>query len=359
MDDAEGAFRERELKLEEDKLAYARANDHNQRRTTIWTVAVSTTLSVLAVAASVLFSVRQLADNQDQFERTSRAEYYANIVDGLGGSSVAVQTNAMLLLVQFVEDRRNYGGDAKLQRDGGRDAIQVLGSFIEDLSTPTSKGLPDYRSPEPVIVSRAMTQLKKLASNPALGSHTTDISRANLHGISLPYFSPRGPLLAVAADFRRANLYALKLHAGQNSLQRSFLTCANLAKSDLGDADLKYADLSGADLRGANLAHTKNLGPAQIVGIRTDRQTILPSGLQALPRPWISTSQKCIDEVNWMTGMMAGQGYDKAFPCPLDNQSWARTEVSRRFSGDVNDLVRVCAARRVPAAPANPTASGR
>jgi hypothetical protein len=204
-----------------------------------------------------------------------------------------------------------------------------------------------------------MTQLKKLASNPALGSHTTDISRANLHGISLPYFAPRGPLLAIAADFRRANLYALKLHAGQNSLQRSFLTCANLGKSDLGDADLKYADLSGADLRGANLAHTKNLGTAQIAGVRTDSQTVLPTNVHALARPWINTSQKCIDEVNVMTGMVAGQGYDKALPCALDSQSWARTEASRRFSGDVNDLVRACAARRVPAAPANPTAIGR
>src|SRR4051812_8976410 len=162
--------------------------------------------------------------------------------------------------IRWTKSRASSGSGSWSSRkpslDGARDAIQVLTAFIEDLSTPTSNGLPDYLSPEPVVVSRAMTQLRKLTSDATLGVHTADISRANLHGISLPNYRPQGALLAVAADFRRANLHGLVLSTDSNSFRRAFLTCTDLSGSTLVNADLQYTDLSGADLRGADLGHT-------------------------------------------------------------------------------------------------------
>jgi hypothetical protein len=238
--------------------------------------------------------------------------------------------------------------------DGARDAIQVLTAFIEDLSTPTSNGLPDYLSPEPVVVSRAMTQLRKLTSDATLGVHTADISRANLHGISLPNYRPQGALLAVAADFRRANLHGLVLSTDSNSFRRAFLTCTDLSGSTLVNADLQYADLSGADLRGADLGHTRNLTSAQLTGAMVNAHTVLPPGVTAATTRWGIHAPKCATSVNQMTGMIAGQGYDPELPCPLDRKSWPTADARKRFTGVVDDLVTVCRRRRpepVPPAP--------
>ena len=117
----------------------------------------------------------------------------------------------MWLLREFVEDPKNYR-NSRAEQDGARDAIQTLGAFVEDNSSVKGHyALTYFEAPQPIIISRAMFQLRELASNQTLGSHDVDISRGNLHGISLPSFSPRGSFLAVAADFRRANLTGLDL----------------------------------------------------------------------------------------------------------------------------------------------------
>ena len=198
-----------------------------------------------------------------------------------------------------------------------------------------------------------MTQLKKLDSDPVLGVHTTDISRANLHGISLPYFRPHGSLLAVAADFRRADLHGLALQAHQNTFKRAFFTCASLNRANLGDADLQYADLSGADLRGADLSRTQHLKSAQLNGVMVDGRTKLPAGVSATTRPWGYTKPACVTTVNRMTGMIAGQGYDQELMCPRDQQTWQTAAIRKRFTGALDDLIAVCSLRQSATLPAS------
>ncbi|NMO55170.1 pentapeptide repeat-containing protein [Actinoplanes sp. TBRC 11911] len=259
----------------------------------------------------------------------------------------------MQLLTKFVQDRSNYDGDTAKQQDGAGDALQVLTAFIQDLSTPTSRGLPDYLSPQPVVVSRAMNQVKKLDSDAMLGVHSTDISRANLHGISLPYFRPNGAFLGVAVDFRRANLRGLALRADENTLRRAFFTCASLNSANLGDADLQYADLTGADLRGANLSRTRNLRSGQLTGVMVDGRTKLPAGVSATTKPWGYTTPVCVATVNRMTGMIAGQGYDPALMCPRDQKTWKTAAVRTRFIGVLDDLIAVCGLRQPKTLPAS------
>ena len=67
MDQVEAEFRQRELELEKTKFAYAQLNDRQQRRSAMWTVMTSTTLSALAVIITVVFSVRQLRSTCRRF----------------------------------------------------------------------------------------------------------------------------------------------------------------------------------------------------------------------------------------------------------------------------------------------------
>ncbi len=221
-------------------------------------------VSAATVAASVFFSIRTLNQSTRQFRQSleqsaaesrqsSRDTQYNTIVTGLSSPAAAVQDNSMWLLREFVQDKSNYPSRATQQR-GARDAIQTLGAFIEDNSSITGhSGLSYYESPQPIILSKAMVQLKTLDSDTTLGSHDADVSRGNFHGISLPYFTPHGSFLAVNTDFRRANLRGLDLRAQPAELAEGFFTCANLSNAKFGGADLAGADLTGADLSGARL----------------------------------------------------------------------------------------------------------
>ncbi len=155
---------------------------------------------------AVLVAVWQLRASGREFQASSRDSHYSDIVNGLGSPAAAVQTNSMRLLTEFVQDRSNYGSTSA-QETGAVDAIQTLMAFIEDKSTTRGfVGLHDYNSPQPIVLSRAATQLVRLESNSDLGAHTADLSRANLHGISLAGLAPTGNLIAEATDFRRATL---------------------------------------------------------------------------------------------------------------------------------------------------------
>jgi len=342
VDPEERVFREREFALRRTEMAHAR------RFALISAViAVLTVLfSAIAVIGSIRSASSQARSNDAQFRKNVRNTTYNNIVTGLGSSSGAVQVNSMRLLSQYVRDPSNYDTPDR-QQDGVINAIQTLAAFIEDKSSDGSHGLTDYESPQPIVLSRAMTQLKQLVSDPRLGSHPTDISRANLHGISLPYLSPQGPFLAVATDFRRATLNHLNLTDSPSSpdLRASFFTCSVLTKARFGDANVSLADFSGADLSGADMAHVQNLDSRQIRGVTVTPKTRLPKGVTVTGPAWGASSRKCADMADQMTGMISGQGYTSRIPCPADTHQWGDGLARRKFKGRLEDLVAVCTAR--------------
>lgn len=309
--------------------------------------ALAFVVSAAAVVASVWTSTDQARTSTDEFERTTRATLYNDIVGGLASPAAAVQQNAMRLLVAYVQDPANYDHDTDRQQTGARDAIQTLTAFIEDKSSvPGAGGLTDYNQPQPIILSRALDQVKILASDPLLGSHDTDVSRGNFHGISLPGFAPRGSFLAVSADFRSANLSHLDLRAQPAALQLGFYTCASLVSAKFGTANLTAADLSGADLRGADLSHVTGLTSGQLRGVTVGPRTRLPAGVRVDPtRAWARDSSRCNDLVAAMTGMHGGQGYYSSDPCPGELAAARRTTFRPTFGGNLAQLVQACALR--------------
>jgi hypothetical protein len=340
MDANDRAFRMEEMRLRHEELA----RQQRSSRMNIAIAMLTVIFSAAAVTSGIFFTTRQARSNDAQFKRNVRDTVYNNIVTGLGSSAAAVQVNSMRLLVQYVTDRSNYD-DGKRQQEGIVNAIQTLDAFIEDKSLETSNGLTNYESPQPIVLSRAMTQLKILDGDASLGSHSADVSRANLHGISLPYFAPQGAFLAVATDFRLATLHHLDLRKRQASLQGSFFTCSVLNSAHFGNANVDGADFSGADLRAADLAGVTGLTSEQLHGATTDAGTKLPAGAMVSGTSWVPGSRKCADVVDEMTGMLAGQGYFSRVPCPVPPEVWADSPTRRRFKGDMAILGAVCAAR--------------
>lgn len=340
MDPDERDFKERDLKMREEELFRARRS----ARINAWIALAAVVFSATAVLYGIKSTSDQARSNDKQFRKNVRDTTYNNIITGLGSSSGAVQVNSMRLLSQYIREPSNYDNRTR-QNEGVVNAIQTLVAFIEDKSSDTSKGLTNYESPQPIVLSRAMNQLKLLVSDSSLGSHETDISRANLHGISLATLAPQGPFTAIATDFRRANLKSLDLTKGPANLNSAFFTCANLAGTQFGEANVEATDFSGADLSDADLRRVKNLRSEQLHGVKVSNGTRFPKGISVQgDHPWL-TEHKCSDIVDQMTGMISAQGYVDRVPCPLDEQAWTTGVVRERFTGDMKDLVAVCTAR--------------
>lgn len=150
---------ERELRLQEFE-AQRRTNRFNTRMGFL-----SLLVSLTAVVGTIVFSTLQLHASSHQFRDGARDTHYNEIVTGLGSSAAAVQTNSMRLLTDFVEQRSNYPS-VTAQRQGALDAMQTLAAFIEDQSTARGfSGLSNYTSPQPIVLSRAMDQLKRLSTS--------------------------------------------------------------------------------------------------------------------------------------------------------------------------------------------------
>lgn len=106
------------------------------------------------------------------------------------------------------------------------------------------------------------------------------------------------PLLREASRLARAGLGGAD-HAGDDlsgadlrgadlrgvSFRGALLMGARLADADLDRADLLAADLRGADVRGARFIDALFLTRTQLGGVRGDRRTALPSGLEP-PAHW-------------------------------------------------------------------------
>ena len=173
-----------------------------------------------------------------------------------------------------------------------------------------------------------------------------DVSRGNFHGTDLPGFQPRGKLLAIASDFRLANLAELRLPEGSD-VGSAFFTCANLSASHFGSANVGSADFTGADLRGARLADVKNLTEEQLIGATTGPDTELPEYIsQDVRVGWDTTSTQCRELVNTMTDLRAGAGYNERLQCPEDPSISNVTSPDAPLQAKESAaLSRVCAAR--------------
>jgi len=348
MDDDEPDLQEPQLSLPEREFAQ-RETHHRQvireNRIAAAVSLVAVLISAYAIVNTLDNNEQQLRQSTVQYETSTRDDHYNQIISGLDSEAAAVQANSMRLLTEFVEQRENYESQDE-QEKGITNAVQILTAFIEDNSTvPGRPGLANYQSPVPIILSRAMARLEALLEAKDLGTYRADISRANLHGISLRDFEPRGPLLAIATDFRRASLTDLDLRPADAELTAAFFTCADLTGAELGRANVNNADFSGAILSGADLSGVKDLESEQLQGAVLDDDTELPEGVQP-PTSWgEDRGERCFYLVNDMTGMRGGQGYSDVLPCPRTLEAARRVEFEPVFAGELSDLAQACRMR--------------
>lgn len=318
------------------------------------TVIVSA-IAILATIVLNIWTTNRSAEQSDatnrasteQFRSTSRETYFSNIVAGLGSGSAAVQVTSMRLMTAFVKDVANYDDSVEKRNNGVRDELQTLSAFIRDASGEKTVGLSDYSLPLPIIIDRALGQVRLLVNDSTLGIHDINLDLANLHGMSMEGFKPPGKLSAVGADLRRADLSGADLTSRPASLDGAYFTCANLKGAHLGSATVGNADFFGANLIDADLSAVQGLGPRQLAGAATDGTTRLPPGITPPAVPTVGfDSPSCTVLVDKMTGMEPNMGYAMSMPCPQDVNNWPDAfPVLVRFAGNRQYLVDVCAAR--------------
>lgn len=352
MEPQERDFRYRDLEWREKEYLQRDRHQKDQKRLvrlTAMITAAGICISLIASAAALSTTVRlqqqQSRISTEQFQQSLEKDEYGEIVQGLSSSSVAVQDSSMRRLVSFVQEPSNYS-DQKSWEDAYKNAIQTLTAFIVDESTHNAAGLTTYQSPQPLIVPRAMQQLRSLTAS-KLGAVVIDIGRADLHGAYLADFQPSAHIVATGADFRRATLTGLDLESSKtsSSLNSAFFTCAELADAQLGTANVAAADFTGANLSGADLSSVTGLEPDQLQGVTVTAKTRLPTSISMQPQEgWIGT-ERCYTLVNDMTGMRGGQGYASVLPCPMSLPEARAMDLEPPWDGDVTDLVNACRLR--------------
>lgn len=346
MDEDERRFRQQELDLRREELVAA-------GRRYRWTLGLTLTTVVVSIAA-LIFSMytfsAQFRESSEQFDVTTRRGQFTQIINGLDSSSVAVQVNSIRDLARFTTEEANYPDEASM-RAAAVNAVQTLAAFIEDESVaPGRQGLTSYRDPQPIVISRAMAQLRGLVSREQLDGVALDLSRGNFHGADMPDLEPQGKLFLVGADLRMARATGWKLPGQSADLSSSFFTCADLTQANLGESNVSAADFTGANLRGADLSSVHNLTSAQIRGALTGSATKLPPGVKAPKDPWgyeaielddYQPTPACRFLVDRMTSLVPGSGYSSRLRCAG----------GERFSVALNTaegtaLQRVCRLRR-------------
>jgi uncharacterized protein YjbI with pentapeptide repeats len=314
MDPDEKAFRKAELD---------EARKHN--RTTVITALAIAAVSNLVVGgaavATLLVTSNQfetsLRTNANQYELSSRAGEYNDIIQGLSSEVGAVQINSMRRLRTFIEDPDNFE-DTDAQQEEATNAVQTLVAYIKEKGSFTDDGLADYSRPLAPVVPYAISRANELASNPRVGDNSVDLAHVDMHGVrNLQKFHPLGrDSYLPRVDLRGAFLWKINLaDVEYSTLQQSFLTCANLTESNLGETDLAFADLSGANLSGADLSQVRGLTFEQLTGVTTNEGTRLPEGVE-VPAGSSWNSDECQRRMSDMTGFVPGTGYDPDIPCP-------------------------------------------
>jgi hypothetical protein len=307
MDSEERALRKEELEL---------TRRHN--RATVITAAV---IAVLSNAVVVGVAVATLRTTATQFELSSRASEYNDIVQGLSSPASAVEINSMRRLQTNIENEDNFP-DVEGQQAEATNAVQTLIAYIKENGSSTGEGLADYMSSHPPVVPPAVSRLRQLLSNSSLGENSVDLALVDMHGLrNLQEFSPHGTdSYLPGVDLRGAYLWKVDLTGVHySSMRRSFLTCADLTDAHMGGTDLTFADLSGADLTGADLGQVRGLTSQQLTGATTDDETHLPEGVEVpAGTPW--DGDACQRYVKDMTGFRPGTGYDPEVPCPTASE---------------------------------------
>jgi uncharacterized protein YjbI with pentapeptide repeats len=262
MDSEERALRKEELEL---------TRRHN--RATVITAAV---IAVLSNAVVVGVAVATLRTTATQFELSSRASEYNDIVQGLSSPASAVEINSMRRLQTYIENEDNFP-DVEGQQAEATNAVQTLIAYIKENGSSTGEGLADYMSSHPPVVPPAVSRLRQLLSNSSLGENSVDLALVDMHGLrNLQEFSPHGTdSYLPGVDLRGAYLWKVDLTGVHySSMRRSFLTCADLTDAHMGGTDLTFADLSGADLTGADLGQVRGLTPPSRGRRGTSRDTV-------------------------------------------------------------------------------------
>ncbi|WP_208104400.1 pentapeptide repeat-containing protein [Geodermatophilus obscurus] len=307
MDPDERAFRREELSL---------TRKHN--RATVVTALIIAVVSNAVVVGVALMTLRTTAT---QFELSSRASEYNDIIQGLSSSVGAVEINSIRRLGTFIEDRDNFA-DTERQHAEATNAVQTLAAYVKEKGSFTDGGLADYGSSHPPVVPPAISRLSILASNPSLGDNSVDLARVDMHGLrNLQEFRPSGAdAYLPSVDLRGAFLWKMDLTGVDHStLRRSFLTCADLRESKLGRTLLEFADLSGANLSDADLSQVRELTSEQLTGVTTNEGTRLPEGVE-VPAGSSWSGDECRQRINDMTGFTPGTGYHPDIPCPAGRE---------------------------------------
>ncbi len=291
---------------------------HEIRQARISTIVDITSALIIAVVSNivvVMLTAKGLDQTARQFDLSSKAGDYNDIIQGFDSDSEAIQINSVRRLRTFIQDDKNFSDDQR-QQDEARDAIYTLVAFVKERQASTGDGLRDFNEPHSTAALNALSQLNTLVGDEHLGKNWVDLARVDMHGIvNLKGFHPTSGVFMRGVDLRRADLEKLNLAAAPADLQRSFLTCANLRDANLGEANLGFADLSGANLSGADLSQVEHLDRRQLTGVIVDAQTRLPEGVTPPAMPeW--TENDCIQYAKDMTGLAAGAGYDEKLPCP-------------------------------------------
>jgi uncharacterized protein YjbI with pentapeptide repeats len=302
------------------RLAELRLTRKHNRSTVVTALVVALVSNVVVVTVAL----RTLNTTAEQFELSSVASEYNDIIQGLSSSAGAVEINSIRRLQTFIEEDDNFA-DSDRQQAEAANAIQTLIAYIKEMGSFTNDGLAEYRSPHPPVVLPAISALRNLLSNPDLGDHSVDLGRVDMHGVvNLRGFHPFGDeSFLPSVDLRGAILENMDLRDVKefSTLHRSFLTCADLRMAKLGDTNMAYVDLSGANLTDADLSGVRNLTPEQLTGVTTSDITRLPDGVTVpAGTPWGFGSDECQAHMNDMTGIRPGAGYDPDVPCPEERE---------------------------------------
>lgn len=296
--------------------------------------------TMFALVASVV-SLCQYTATQRQAVEASRESTWNDIMASLSSASSAVQMNAILRVVDYVQLASNYC-----------DRYATLAQFISANTVTTSAGLQPYTSQTPMtkVVLVAAAQIMDLERNRDLGPWPVDLTHADLHGFSDDWIVLNSGSDLTGIDLREAVLRGIRIAPTADvQLIDAFLTCADLygtkgREASLGGADLQGADLQGANLDFVDLSHVQHLTQEQARHTTYNTQTRWPRSLHRKKpayAPWQSDSGRCTAVIGDMTDMLPGEGYVKVRP-------WTST-------GDLptdkrTAIVRVRAARDSPGA---------
>ncbi|MCY1141415.1 pentapeptide repeat-containing protein [Actinoplanes sp. Pm04-4] len=270
---------------------HAQPGDWRQTAATLASV-----LSVLLVAAGLLYTN---AANRDQLMLTERGQVtdrFTRAIDQIGSDKLDVRIGGIYALERLMRD----------SPDDGTRLIKVLLTFVREHALPSSGLTPDEPA-DRTSQSRTLASRSKVASDvqaalDVLGHHFNGSS--GIRGLDLSGLDLTGVIL-VDAYLVEANLGGTDLSGAaligadmRNAyLQYADLSEAILGGADLGGADLEFADLNdtwlvGANFAGVDLRPTYGLTDDHLRCIRVDDETVLTPRMER-PMPDSHLSRAC------------------------------------------------------------------